>query len=575
MWLRRLCRSRAEQRPERLAYSFLASSGELAQELSYGDLDRQARALANLLLTRTGQGARIVLSFEPGLDFVVALFACVYAGRVAVPMAAPRLRGAACERLRSAWLKSEAELVLTHAAVLARSAWSEAGISARSCIDLDAARAQLHEDVPLAAEAHSDYVFIQYTSGSTSEPKGVAVTYDSLADNLRHIQRCFRHRPDTVGVGWLPMHHDMGLVGSVLEPMHTGFRAILMSPLDFVQRPARWLQAIHRYGAEVSGGPTFGYEHCAQRVTEAQSEQLDLSSWNLAFVGAETVRADVLDAFARRFAKNGFQRKAFFPCYGMAEATLMISGAKLHSGPQLLQCSGEALRQGRLARDPQGDRLLVGCGEPVDGHRLYIVDPATGIRCADGIVGEIWVSGPSVAAGYWQAATLSEEAFKATIAGEDGVFLRTGDIGCLVDGQVFITTRLKTMIVLRGVNIAPEDVEAAAQSASDDLVTHGGAAFAVEGAGAERLILVQELSREAIRGAKSRALRLAVVEAIVRGLGVSPEVHFVLPGTVPRTTSGKIQRLKTRELFVSGELTSALVVDAFASGAEQASEALS
>jgi acyl-CoA synthetase (AMP-forming)/AMP-acid ligase II len=566
---------RAREQGERSAYSFLDAAGEIARTMTYADLDRQARALGSLLTARTSENARVLLVFEPGLDFIVAFFACAYSGRVAVPMAAPRLRGAACDRLLGAWQNAGAEAVLSHGSVLSRSAWRDIGIPEQLCIDVDQQRSLMNEEVALIGDGRSDYAFIQYTSGSTSEPKGVVVTYDSLSDNLGHIQRRFGSRPDTRAVGWLPMYHDMGLVSSMLHPLHTGFHGILMSPLDFVQRPVRWLRAVQRYQAEASGGPTFGYEHCVERITLAQCEGLDLSTWRVAFVGAEAVRADVLDAFVERFGPYGFRRSSFFPCYGMAEATLMVSGAIKHDGPREMHVDGEALARGRVQRQELNGRRLIGCGEPIDGHLVRVVDPATGEVCPDGVVGELWVSGPSMAAGYWNAPELTEQTFQAKLAGEPGTFMRTGDAGCLVDNQLFITTRLKTQIKIRGRSLAPEDIEAAAQAASSQLVQHGGAAFSIADDARERLVLVQEIRRECLRDVKLKPLSLAVVEAIGIGFGVSAEVLFVTPGAVPRTTSGKIQRVKTRELYLKGELAKCRVLGSASAPAAEIMEAAS
>jgi len=552
MWLRDLAKNRAQATPERLAYRLLGPDVQPAAELTYAELDQRATRVASFLLERTGPGARVILAFESGLDFIVALYGCVYAGRVAVPVAVPRLRGASADRLKLVWQNAGAELVLTQASLLTRAVWQETGIAPAACAVLDRVLVEHAGVTVLDATPATELAFLQYTSGSTSDPKGVMVDYAALANNLAHIASRFGYSEHTRGVSWLPMHHDMGLIGSVFSPMHGGFPAYLMSPTDFVQRPARWLEAISRHGLEVSGGPTFGYAHCTQWITEEQRDGLDLSSWRLAFVGAEAVRAEVLDAFGEMFGPLGFRKASFYPCYGMAEATLMISGDREHHGPRVLSVDAEALGDRRVVPEPESARRLVACGEPLAEHRLRIVDPDTREACAPGQVGEIWVSGPSIAAGYWGSQQLTQETFRATLRGEEGHFLRTGDMGSLVDGRVLICTRLKTQIILRGRNLAPEDIEAAAQAVAPELVHHGGAAFAVEREAGESLVLVQEVKRASLRSVDLRALQGAVQEAIVRGFGVRAELMFVIQGAVPRTTSGKIRRFKARESYLNG-----------------------
>jgi amino acid adenylation domain-containing protein len=535
-----LFRARAVKEPGRPAFTFLADGEGAEQSLSYGELDRRARAVAARLQELGLAGERLLLLFPPGLDYVAAFLGCLYAGAVAVP-AYPPTGSRGLPRLRSILADCEPRAILTVASLRAAMEKQAArqkmefGVPLLDIDAVDETGADLWRDPGLAADA---LAFLQYTSGSTSTPKGVMVTHGNLAANERMIRDAFGTDEDSVVVSWLPLYHDMGLIGGLLHPLSLGARCILMSPLHFLQRPARWLQAISRYEATVSGGPNFAYELCTRRVTPEETAALDLSRWTVAFNGAEPVRAEVLDRFAAAFAGAGFKRSSFFPCYGLAEATLLVSGGRAGEEPA-----------------PAGP---VGCGAVAAGLDVRIVDPESAAEQGTGAVGEIWVAGPTVAAGYWKRPEASAETFGARLAGGGGPYLRTGDLGFVRAGalvsDLVITGRIKDLILIRGRNLYPQDVEWTVEQSHPAVRPGCGAAFAVDEAGEERLVVVQEVSDR-----NDRATLAEVAAAVRQAVAEEHEVQvstlvLVRAGAVPKTTSGKIQRRACRELFLTGGL---------------------
>ncbi|MEA2694314.1 MAG: hypothetical protein QOJ16_3701, partial [Acidobacteriota bacterium] len=540
----------ARLRPEETIYSFLDSAGQEAASLRFGELDRRARAVAATLQERGSagvRGARALLLYPPGLDFIVAFLGCLYAGVVAVPAYPPRPnRG--LSRLRSIAADAGASFILT--TVVARPGIEAA---ARESLELANVLILSTDELPAGAEAgwrevrpeSGDPAFLQYTSGSTADPKGVIVTHGNLAHNEEMMRQAFAQSEASVVVGWLPLYHDMGLIGNVLQPLYLGARAILMSPLTFLQRPVRWLEAISRYRGTTSGGPNFAYDLCVRKISEAERRNLDLRSWTLAFNGAEPVRRATLDRFAAAFAPRGFSSRAFYPCYGLAEATLFVTGPAPGA-----------------RKDVEGARGLVGCGRPWSGQRVVIVDPDSGVPRPPDQEGEIWIAGPSVAAGYWNRPEETARTFGARLAGSgEGPFLRTGDLGFLAGpagGDLFVTGRSKDLIILRGRNLYPQDVELTAEGAHPALRPGCGAAFAVERAGEERLVIVHEVERQAATAGASaletiaQAVRRAVAEEHEAAV---EEVVLLRGGTIPKTSSGKIRRHACREGYLNGGLT--------------------
>jgi amino acid adenylation domain-containing protein len=553
-------RERSLEHPERPAYTFLADGEEEGARLTFAELDARARA-AGALLQRLGlAGERALLLYPPGLEFISAFLGCLYGGVVAVPAYPPR-SARMLPRLRAIARDARPAVALT-SSELYRQVEGWAG-RLPELADVRWVVTDGLEVEALAADWRESDIggdtlaFLQYTSGSTALPKGVMVSHGNLLHNEEMIQAAFGQSERSVIVGWLPLYHDMGLIGNVLQPLYLGASCVLLSPVAFLQRPRRWLQAVTRYRATTSGGPNFAYELCVQRIPPAERHGLDLSSWEVAFNGAEPVRAETLERFAEAFAPCGFRREAFYPCYGLAEATLFVSGGATGAPPVVGAFRAADLELDRVsamaALDPAG-RRLVGCGRVWSGQEIAIVNPETGRRCPAERVGEIWVAGPSVAQGYWGKPEETVGTFEVRLEGESsGPYLRTGDLGFLREGELFITGRLKDLIILRGRNHYPQDLELTAEESHPALRPGCGAAFSVEVAGEERLVVVHELERrrEGEAEAAAEAVRRAVAE--VHEVQVQ-EVVLVRAGTIPKTSSGKIQRHACRAGYLAGAL---------------------
>jgi acyl-CoA synthetase (AMP-forming)/AMP-acid ligase II len=555
-------RYRAKAQPDDRAYVALSDRGHEDAAITFAELDRRAAALARRLSERAQPGERALLLFPMGIDCLVAFFGCLYAGIIAVPMMVPRRQSA---RDASASILGDCapRLLLTttelaegvRGDVLSR--FRQAGLD---WLAIDAEPGEVAADTALLERRPNDIAFLQYTSGSTSAPKGVMVSHGNLLANLEMIRiACGNTRASTY-VSWVPLYHDMGLILNALQTLYVGAACVLLPPMAFLQRPYLWLRAISHYRAEVAGGPNFAFDLCVDRNRPEQLEGIDLSCWKLAFVGAEPVRAATIERFTAAFRPYGFGPGAMWPGYGMAEATLLISGRERGEGPVTRDLSRAALLRHQVLppRDPTDSQPVVGCGRALTGEAIAIVDPDSRERLCAGRVGEIWVSGANVAQGYWQNAEATAETFRARIAGEEsGSWLRTGDLGFLDDGgELFITGRIKDVIIIRGANHYPQDIEDTVQSSDAALRRHGGAAFAiadpVEG---ERLVVVQEVERTERNRIASAELIGRIREAIVVEHDIVPhEIVLLRPGALPKTTSGKIQRSLARQLWLHGGL---------------------
>ncbi|AVT28848.1 non-ribosomal peptide synthetase [Plantactinospora sp. BC1] len=541
-------RWRSEEQPERLAFAFLGDEPDAEVRWDYRTLDSRARAVAAALRDRCVPGDRALLLHPPGPEYVAALFGCWYAGIVAVPAYPPRA-GTRTERLVAIADDARPAVALTTAALgdAVSTNWSGATIATDTLTEPAGEPESGPADGSTAA-------LLQYTSGSTAAPKGVLLSHDNLTANSTHIQRSFASGPESHAVVWLPPYHDMGLIGGLLQPVWAGFPATLMAPTAFLRQPLRWLRAISDTRADCSGGPNFGYEMALRRVRPEQLAELDLSAWRVAFSGAEPVRADTLRRFAEYFAPCGFREDAFYPCYGLAEATLLVTGAPAGRPPVSARFDRDALAEGRAVASTAGTEI-VGCGRSMPGQSVRVVDPQTAEAVPDGRVGEIWVSGPSVAQGYWDRPAETARTFAARLAGDpdERSWLRTGDLGFLRDGELFVTGRLKDLVILRGRNHYPQDIEATAQRADPVLRPDCGAAFGVPVDGEERLVVVQEVERG--QTVDHAAVTAAIRTRVAAEHDVVPyAVLLTRPATIPRTTSGKVRRERCRELYLAGEL---------------------
>ncbi|WP_366524982.1 fatty acyl-AMP ligase [Acaryochloris sp. IP29b_bin.137] len=590
-----LLRYRAAHQPHHQGFTFLVDGEDETLHLTYAELDAKARAIAAALQSACQPGDRALLVYQPGLEYVAAFFGCLYAGVTAVPIYPPR-PNRSLMRLQSVIADSQAIFALTTSQILSkleRQLIDAAELKALKWLATDSL--SVTEPRQAWQEIHpqgQDLAFLQYTSGSTATPKGVMITHHNLLQNLALIHQCFEHSSQCQGVIWLPPYHDMGLIGGILQPLYGGFPVALMSPFMFLQSPIRWLQAISRYRATTSGGPNFAYDLCLRKVKSEQLQGLDLSSWRVAFNGAEPISAQTLEDFAAKFAPCGFRSEAFFPCYGLAEATLIVSGGQRDARPALKTVQGTALEQHQVVSAQANDadaRTLVGCGTALQGQEIVIANPETLQQCSAEEVGEIWVSGESIAQGYWRQSDVSGETFQAHLADTGaGPFLRTGDYGFLVGSELYVTGRLKDVIIINGRNHYPQDIEWTVIQSYPGIRPNCAAAFSITEAGEERLIVVAELERNYINryqkngkkpsahppqlnnfvpptsltaDSEPTAVEKDILTQIRRAVAKEHDLQIyalllLKPGSIPKTSSGKIQRFTCRAKFLEGDLES-------------------
>jgi amino acid adenylation domain-containing protein len=580
-----LLQQRAGDEATTTGYTFLGDGENKEEHLSYGELARQARSIAALLQARGASGERVLLLYPPGLLYIAAFFGCLYAGAVAVPAYPPAQwrEGRTIVRLRTIAHDAQARFALTTTTIAAlmrsiqfkeaiertpvigkwlAALWSggkgEAasdwlgGLELIATDRLDTACSDAWHMPKITGDT---LAFLQYTSGSTGTPKGVILSHRHLLANLLLIAELFGHSRDSRGVIWLPPYHDMGLIGGILEPLYAGFPVVLMSPLAFLEKPYRWLAAISRYRATTSGGPNFAYELCVRKITAAQKEKLDLASWQVAFNGAEPIRAETLDKFGSSFASCGFRRTAWFPCYGLAEATLLVSGGPCSQGDVRFAADAGRLQRHEVAQaeSEESSRTLVGCGQLPTGVEVAIV--ADGKSCPPGRVAEVWVRGPGIAHGYWQKTEASQETFAARLAAEpEKTYLRTGDLGFLRDGQLFICGRSKDLIIVRGHNHYPQDIEKTVEYSHAAIRPGCCAAFAINTPDGEGLTVVAESDfARTSPAATPEEVLAAVREAIAHCHELEAEaILLVKPHTMPKTSSGKLERYRCRDMFLAG-----------------------
>ena len=565
----RLCdllSQQASRYPAEPACVLLDARGHVTERASYGELDRRARAVAAFLQRRATAGDRALLALPNGVDFLVALFACAYAGIVAVPVPAfGEGLGNGAARLASVIQDAAPAIVLTQADVAARP--GEHGLSGSYPVVVGQVSAELAGQFHDPAQGLDALALLQYTSGSTSEPKGVQISHRNLLANLTDL---YLTLPLSLAPGdrlriasWLPLFHDMGLA-QVLLPVVTGGMVALTSPMSFLLRPVSWLEAITRYKAHMATAPNFAYDLCARRCTEQEMRELDLSGWRFALNGSEPVRGGTLDRFARTFAGAGFDPAAYVPCYGLAEATVYVSGAR--GAAERITVSIPGLQRESVARAPDGEepgREIVSCGPVAEGLDLRIVDPGSCRECPPGGVGEVWLAGDSVSCGYWRR---PDERFEGCLAdGSAGPFLRTGDLAGRLGGQLYVLGRLDDVIVLDGRNHYPQDIEFTAQQSHPALAAGRVAAFGYSRDEQTQVAVVAETARRiriAAPGAAAGPDQLDggdVVRAVRSAVSAEhqirvAEVVLLRPAGLPRTTSGKVRRKQCRELFLAGGL---------------------
>ncbi|MEV6671276.1 fatty acyl-AMP ligase [Streptomyces sp. NPDC051162] len=576
--------------PRQLAFRFLPDgTDDAAVEWTYHDLVEHADVIAAGLLRRELTGRRVVLALDPGLHYIAALFGIFRAGATAVPSFPPTGKRALA-RFVAIVEDCAPDVIIADTRLADRVAQFEAELPASVArphwmfVDDDhfrqTAGARTPDGGPHAAAPTDGPALLQYTSGSTGDPKGIVLTHENLVSNCRALEANMGYEPDRVGCTWLPPYHDMGLMGTIMLAVHGGWPLVLMPPAYFVQRPYRWLKAVTDHKVTISVGPNFAFDICTSSITDEELATLDLGSLRQVFCGSEPVSRATLDAFRDRFGPRGYDETSLIPCYGLAEATLYVSGKRTGSAVRTVWLDKAELENGRVrhlsaedaeaaeaAEDAEaaGDATLseggraariVSCGEVAEGHEVIVVDPGERRPAEPGRVGEVWVRGPNVAAGYLDKPELTAETFAARLAGSEAerTYLRTGDLGFLHEGELFITGRLKDLVVIAGRNLYPQDIERSVRGSHGKL--RGAAAFSVPGESGEELVVVTEFRGTARQLAEEFAgVRDAVVAAVTAGHGVAPaDVHIGPVGAIPMTTSGKVRRDATRKAYVQGTL---------------------
>ncbi len=555
-------RWRALHQPDRCAYIFLLDGEREEVAYTYAQLDAQARLVAATLQRHIETGERVLLLYPAGLDYIAAFMGCLYAGAIAVP-AYPPASSRSVPRIQTLVIDAGIKLALTNNSVLKKMhSWS------RQIPELSALRWIATEEQGATATpdqwqqytpAPEDLAFLQYTSGSTGTPKGVMVSHGNLMHNSEMMRRHAHYwfTSESVGVSWLPMFHDMGLISGVLQPLYIGFPGVLMAPVAFIQRPSRWLQAISQYRGTVGYAPNFAYELCISHTSPEERAQLDLSSWTIAINAAEPVRRETVERFNATFAPCGLKKTAMSPAYGLAETTLMVSCNPIAAEVSIIHLDKSQLEQNRVlvVASHEADKTLdiVGCGFVAQDQRVVIANPETMETCHAEEIGEIWVSGPSMTQGYWQRPLETENTFHAYLKDtNEGPFVRTGDLGFVLNGEVFVTGRFKDLIIIRGRNYYPQDIELTVEHCHPSLRPGCGAAFSTTFGNEEKLVIIQEV----IRHHEEPAL---IIEAIRQAVAEQHEIqaHAVVLirfGSIFKTSSGKIQRRACRDAFLKDEL---------------------
>jgi acyl-CoA synthetase (AMP-forming)/AMP-acid ligase II/thioesterase domain-containing protein/acyl carrier protein len=555
---------RAQNQPDKTAFIFLSGGKESEVKITYRELDTQARAIAAELQEKLNPGDRALMLYPPGLEFMSAFFGCMYAGIIAVPCYPPDPRKLDVSMARLFGIISDCtpKIIITTKELLDLASFifpDYPDLEGLDWLSVDQVDLSLKDKWRKRTIGRKATAFLQYTSGSTGAPKGVILSHGNLLHNSEIIKQAFESTENALGVTWLPMYHDMGLIGHVLQPLYLGIHSIFMSPVDFLKNPLHWLRTVSRYKATTSGAPNFAYELCVNKISPEEMAGLDLGSWQLAFCGAEPIRAATLNRFAEKFKVCGFNPKALYPCYGLAEATLAVSGGLKNAPLRIEYIDRNALEQNRVVFCDSVDESaisLVSSGKSWLEQKIVIVQPELSTECPPGMIGEIWVSGDSVAQGYWKKTQLSCDTFQACLANTgEGPFLRTGDLGFMKDGELFITGRLKDLLVIRGRNYYPQDIELTVEKSHPDLRPGCTAAFSVEIENEEKLTVVQEIRRDRAEDADVndplKSIRTAV--AYRHDLQVYAAV-LIEAGSIPKTSSGKIQRQRCKELFLEDGL---------------------
>lgn len=550
----------AESNASGNAFTFLSDDGS-TESLTHSQLWQDVCKVSRYLRMTVSPGSRILIFYPSGLEYIKVFYGCLLAGMVAVPLYPPR-RNVKSDRIVKIAESCSASLALTGYSELenVQTTWqneNQSGVKLEICA-LDFSMLPVdHAQNPDKITADQP-AFLQYTSGSTGTPKGVTITHGNILANMRHLESTSSGNNRDVFVNWAPLFHDMGLVVTVLWPVYLGTLSVLMAPATFVRNPLCWLQAIHKYRGSICGAPNFAYDLCTDKIDAVDLKELDLSSWRIAFNSAEPVKYKTMEDFFHKFAQCGFRENTFYPAYGMAEATVFVAGGTADESLTSVSIERSRFTEHKLvpvAHDDPNSIRLVACGRVSEPHDLKIVDPQTRMETKDGEIGEIWFGGPSVSPRYWGLEKVSTQTFEQRIAGDLSArgYLRTGDLGAMLEGQVFVTGRMKDLIIFHGKNYYPQDIEDMATNAHSAVRSGHCAAFAVDADNEpERLILVAELERQHFRKANPIEIEAAIRERIFMNCGVNvDEIVLLKPYSIPMTSSGKIRRGETRQLYLN------------------------
>jgi acyl-CoA synthetase (AMP-forming)/AMP-acid ligase II len=577
---------RAYEQPERESFIFLRDGEHECVSYSYGQLDLKAKAIASLLQDRRALGERGLLLFPAGMDFIAAFFGCMYAGTIAIPCALPSLfhLSRTLSKLQGIIADATPSLLLTTGEIMAKSKQfmsNVADLTKMHFIATDEVGTELASNWRDPHVPGDTISYLQYTSGSTTTPKGVMVAHENVLHNARCYKDKFQLSSETIGVTWLPTFHDLGLMEAVLQPLFSGYKSYFMSPLSFVQRPARWLQAITRHEGTHSAAPNFALDICVDQITADQKSTLNLSRWISCVIGAEPLRLASIERFARAFAPCGLRATTLKPSYGLAEATLLVSGTEINEGPTCCSVDATSLEQNTIldafsekGKASSAVRTIIDCGTPPADIKVIISNPATRRECGPCEVGEIWVSSPSVAMGYWNQPQETFNVFHASLSsGSVAPFLRTGDLGFFKQGHLYITGRLKDVIIIDGRNHYPQDIERVVEDSHPAIRRNNSVAFSIDVDGYERLVVVAEIDRKykpvtqvpppadsrTTKYISAASVAVAIRHAVTAEFDI--DVHSTLlfrPATIPKTSSGKIQRRACRRAFLENRFASAI-----------------
>jgi acyl-CoA synthetase (AMP-forming)/AMP-acid ligase II len=553
---------RSDENPNGLAITFLPDGEDKSENITYGELDIKAKKIASVLQSMKAVNKPVLLMFEPGIDFVCAFFGCQYAGAIAVPVQTPS-NAESWNKQKDIFDDARAALILSTSNLTKKVIGLAEGTRQTHpirwvIIDDLSFDGEYNWTPPVYGKEHTS--FLQYTSGSTGAPKGVMVSHANILHNSYQISQNFKTTKESKCVSWLPHFHDMGLIGGIIQPLFVGCPLILMSPFHFVQRPIRWLKAMAKHNATTTGGPCFSFDLCV-KIAEQDCHGLDLSSWKVAFCGGEPVRKQTLDNFADKFSPYGFNPDALLPCYGLAESTLFVTGCQPGEKQRSLEIdlsllSSNILKK-KLPHDDFPSLRIISSGKPQEGTELKIVNPETLSPCMPEIIGEIWVASDSVSKGYWNKPKISKETFEYhyTNGTAKTGFLRTGDTGFLNDGELYITGRIKDMLIINGKNLFPQDIEQTTGNAHSQIIVNGTAAFSrVNQTQKEELILVCELKRNT-NAEEFDVIRKSIRQKVFFQFGISPsDIVFIPQRALPRTSSGKIKRYLCKQHYLSAQL---------------------